>query len=301
MAKKALLVLVNGFEGGDITDEKLGDGIRIIKIRPEDLEIVYKQNNQHIDRWDLFHGSHSHAIVNEYDAESKTEEQAEQEILRAFVTLRIIKPVSLALHLVVRTEGQTPNTRFDLDNRIGFGSVTYVSQSQIQNLFLREDIRRARTLWPNVQYVFQNWEQHKRLVRAIRFFELSYSVPFNEMRHILFHTGLESLLCTHPAYIGQQLKQRIVLICPHVEQKDIELITRVRGGLVHSGKFIEEAKGIEAEIGDKLERIFRACLYHVLVSHDQVEIFADKDKVKQHYPVQVKEQVSHRTEKTILV
>jgi len=70
---------------------------------------------------------------------------------------------------------------------------------------------------------------------------------------------------------------------------------------VHSGAIVEKAKGREEELMRKLERIVRACLYHVLSDVSSMELFSDDEKVKEAFPVVVREAVRKETGREISV
>jgi hypothetical protein len=92
MPKKSLLVLTSQF--GDVDGEPLGDGVRIIEISDAMLKQIYEQNNRQIANWDLFYGGYNHALVNDFDLSDKSLQEAEQEIVRAAIVLRIVQPYS---------------------------------------------------------------------------------------------------------------------------------------------------------------------------------------------------------------
>jgi hypothetical protein len=75
----------------------------------------------------------------------------------------------------------------------------------------------------------------------------------------------------------------------------------MRAGLVHSGAIVEKAKGREEELIQKLERILRACLYHVLSDSESVKLFSDDEAIKKTFPVQVQEFERKPTGATIYV
>ncbi len=157
-------------------------------------------------------------------------------------------------------------------------------------------------MWPNIQLVCQKFQNHRRVLRALRFFEIACSNYDGGIRHILFHSGLETLLCTHRDYLNQQVRQRVSAIFgTKVTREDIRDITDMRGGLAHSGAIVEKAKGREEELIQKLERILRACLYHVLSDRESVEIFSDDGKLKAAFPVAVKKAERKETDETIYV
>jgi hypothetical protein len=300
MPVKSLLVLTAQF--GDIDDELIGDGVRIVRIPSEAREQIYKQNNLQIANWDLFYGGYNHALVNVYDPIEKSDDEAEQEIVRASIILRIIQPYSSGFHLVITAEGAAKEPIFDARSRVGIGTKTYVCASDIDVLITRDHVRKARALWPNIQTVCQQFQNHRRILRALRFFEIACSNFDGGIRHILSHSGLETLLCTNKDYLGQQVRQRVGAICgANVNRQDVKDITNMRGGLAHSGAIVEKAKGREEELIQKLERIFRACLYHVLSESESVKIFSDDDKLKAAFPVSVKKADRNETSEIIQV
>ena len=73
----------------------------------------------------------------------------------------------------------------------------------------------------------------------------------------------------------------------------------MRAGLVHSGAIVEKAIGREEELIQKLERIVRACLYHVLSDSESVKLFSDDEAIKNTFPVQVQKFERKPTGQTI--
>jgi hypothetical protein len=297
---KHLLVLTSQF--GDIDDELVGDSVRITRVSDKLREKILKQNHKQIAEWDLIHGGYDHAFINVYDPREKSDDEAEQEIVRASIIIKIIQPYSSGLHLVVTAEGSTENPVYDARSRVGIGTNTYVCASDVGVYLTREHIRKARVLWPNIQTVCQQFHNHRRILRTLRFFEIACSNYDGGIRHVLFHSGLETLLCTNKDYLGQQVRQRVLAICgPKASKEDIRDITDMRGGLAHSGAIVEKAKGREEELIQKLERILRACLYHVLADRESVDIFSDDDKLKSAFPVAVRKIERQETGETIYI
>lgn len=300
MSDKNLVVLTRQFQG--VEDELIGGDVRIVKITEATRKRIAEHNTHQIANWDLFYGGYDHAFINTYDPSKKTDDEAEQEIVRAFILLRIIQPFSSGLHLVLTAEGEPGNMRFSGHSRVGIGTNTYVCANDVGVWLSREHIRKARVMWPNIQTVCQQWQEHKKILRALRFFEIACSNNDAGIRHILFHSALETLVCTCRDYNTQQIRQRVLAICSHgVSKEDVRDITEMRAGLVHSGAIVEKAKGREEELIQKLERIVRACLYHVLSDSDSVKLFSDDEAIKNTFPVQVQEFERKPTGATIYV
>jgi hypothetical protein len=299
MTQKSLWVLTRQFSG--VNDELIGDGVRVVKITDATRSQMWDQNTHQIANWDLFFGGYNHALVNTYDPSQKSDHEAEQEIIRASIIVRIIKQFSSGLHLVLKTEGTRKTTEFTAHSRIGIGTASYVCASDANTWVTCNDIRKARVMWPNIQTVCQQFAAHRRLLRAIRFFEIGCSNCDGGIRIILFHSGVETLLCTSKEYNTQQVRQRVLAICPQVSREDVRDITEMRAVMAHSGAIVKRAKGREEELTQKLERILRACLYHVLSDAESVEIFSDNEKLKKAFPVQVQEFVRQPTGVTICV
>lgn len=300
MPLKNLFVLTRQFR--DIDDELVGDGVRIIRVSDVLRAKILEQNNKQIAEWDLLYGGYDHALVNVYDPREKSDHEAEQEIVRASIILKIIQPYSSGLHLVVTAEGSPENPVYDARSRVGIGTNTYVCANDVNVFLSRDHVRSARVMWPNIQVVCQQFQNHRRILRALRFFEIACSNYDGGIRHILFHSGLETLVCTHRDYLTQQVRQRVSAICGNkVTRDDIRDITDMRGGLAHSGAIVEKAQGREEELIQKLERILRACLYHVLADRESVEVFSNDDKLRSTFPVTVKKAERKETNETIVI
>src|SRR6266446_3421111 len=156
MPVKNLLVFTGQFR--DIDDELVGDGVRIIRVSDALREKILKQNNKQIAEWDLTHVGYDHALINVYDPREKSDDEAEQEIVRASVILKIIQPFSSGLHLVITAEGSTENSVYDARSRVGIGTNTYVCASDVGIYLTRDHVRRARVMWPNIQLVCQQFQ-----------------------------------------------------------------------------------------------------------------------------------------------
>src|ERR1039457_3955683 len=129
MPVKSLLVLTRQI--GDIDDELIGDGVRIVRIPNATREQIFKQNDLQIANWELFYGGYNHALVNVYDPRETSDDEAEQEIVRASVILKIIQPYASSLHLVITAEGAAKEPVFVAQNRVGIGTKTYVCASDV--------------------------------------------------------------------------------------------------------------------------------------------------------------------------
>lgn len=212
MRDKSLLVLTRQFQ--DIEDELIGENVRVVRITEATRKKIAEHNSHQIANWDLFYGGYGHAFINTYDPSNKTDDEAEQEIVRAMVILRIMQPYASGLHLVLTAEGEPENMVFRGVSRVGIGTNTYVCASDVSVSLNREHIRKARVMWPNIQTVCQRWQEHRRILRALRFFEIACSNFDGGIRHILFHSALETLVCTCRDYNTQQIRQRVLAICP---------------------------------------------------------------------------------------
>jgi len=173
MPEKSLLILARGFQA--VEDELIGGSVRIVRLTKPTLQQIADQNVQQIANWDLFYSGYQHAFVNTYNAGVKSDDEAEQEIVRAAIVLRIIQPYSSGLHLVLTAWGDAPKVLFQGHSRIGIGTNTYVSESDHSVRLTPEHIRKAKVLWPGIERVCVNWQEHRRILRAIRFFEIAYA------------------------------------------------------------------------------------------------------------------------------
>jgi hypothetical protein len=227
MPTKTFFVLARQF--GDVEDELIGDGVRVVRLPIKIREQMFEQNTLRVARWD-FDSGYSHAIQNVYDPAKISDEEAEQEILRAMVILRIVEPSSAGLHLVGTAEQATDgDPQFFVMSRAGIGSIAYVGKSYLHTRISRQHVRRARILCPNIQLVCRSWQYHRRILQAVRYYEAGCTNFSAEIRHILFHSALEILLCTSRNYLGQQIRQRVVAISPKVEPNDLRTISQMRG------------------------------------------------------------------------
>jgi hypothetical protein len=64
MPTKTFFVLAQQF--GDVEDELIGDGVRVVRLPIKIREQMFEQNTLRVARWD-FDSGYSHAIQNVYD------------------------------------------------------------------------------------------------------------------------------------------------------------------------------------------------------------------------------------------
>ena len=100
MREKSLLILTRQFHQG-VEDELIGENVRVVRITDAIRKKIAEDNTHQIANWDLYYGGYDHAFVNTYNPSQKDDNEAEQEIVRAIVILKIIQPFSSGLHLVL--------------------------------------------------------------------------------------------------------------------------------------------------------------------------------------------------------
>jgi hypothetical protein len=300
MPSKARLVLCRQFS--DAEDELIGDQIRVLRMSEETRGTIWKQNEFRLANWDLFYGQYTHVISNTYDPSTKSDEEAEQEIIRAFVLLKIMQSHTSGMHLVVDAVEHPGGVGYWAASRVGIGTASYVCASDINNWVTKEHIRQSRPMWAQIQKVCTEWQKYRRVLRAIRFFETASSNYDGGIRLIHLYSSLETLLCTSTEQVGQQLRQRVLAIHPcGVSAQDLKRISVMRAGLVHSGAIAEEARGKEEELIQKLERVVRATLYHALSDSEALALFSDERLIRERYPVRVKKFIRKETDVEISV
>jgi hypothetical protein len=63
--------------------------------------------------------------------------------------------------------------------------------------------------WPALQHFYDNYSKYQRIWSGLQFFNDGYHLPQTNLRHILFHAALESMICTSPFNNKKQVTKRL--------------------------------------------------------------------------------------------
>src|SRR5205807_2690467 len=105
-----------------------------------------------------------------------------------------------------------PHDRYDW--AVGPYIRAYTAPAHSKLTITPDDADRMKELWANFQYLFDNEEKYRRLVRALKYFDAGYHLWNSEFRHMVFCAALESLICTQQDFIKAQFVQRLPRLLP---------------------------------------------------------------------------------------
>ena len=190
-----------------------------------------------------------------YDPENPSDEfwdvtsKEQQPILRAVSLSRLVKPTSIAYSNVwIRsTYTETNEVRHFSEPVINAYSVAFGLKEHEWNTITDADAAEMSELWDSLAYFLDDRFEptYRRIVRALKTFELAHGIYFAEFRFPIIHTALESMICTTYKHNKAQVTQRLPQLVPFVSFLQAEDIYLLCCDLKHAAKAMLQ-KSIEA-------------------------------------------------------
>jgi hypothetical protein len=210
-------------EGDDmVLDQPVGSGIaiqEIIKsgIRVELFRKVEKQSKddltkllfrQEKEHWPI---GYTHRFFVEFDATSKSDHsfrRVEQQVLRAIALSRIIKPLPISINPTIVLESAN---RIELFLTVDFYGTAYVLRPDYYpETLTTADVDQMEEHWPAFEKVFDGRKtKFRRLHRAIMTFNDAHHIAPVEIRHVVMHSAMETLVCTSRLNNKNQVVKRL--------------------------------------------------------------------------------------------
>lgn len=187
----------------EIVEAQIGDGVFIQKVAGGEWLNDANGRNHRLEAKQVIDGEpFTHRFFVSVDGTTNREEErvknAIQLIIQAVVLSRIVKPTPIATYgawvwSVYPDEGWPHN---DTSIQSGFYGNAYAFTPVGERVLTKEDANQMAQLWPGFHQFFVNEPQHRRIVRALKYFDNGYHISSAEQRHLTFHAALESLICT---------------------------------------------------------------------------------------------------------
>jgi len=222
-----------------------------------------------------------------------------QPLLKAISLSRIVKPTSIPYSnvWVKSIYEDSPNVEHYSEPVIGAFSVAFGIKEDEWNTITHSDALEIAKLWDSLSFFLndKNEPAYRRIVRALKTFELAHAIYFAEMRHPIFHAALESLICAGHKDNKLQVTQRLTQLVPFISLQQAEGIYLLRCDLIHAAQAVFQNTPIPGVVDlDNQRRIDAVNLLHKAVRHLLLESLKDRsladtlaneDKLRQTYQV----------------
>ena len=224
--------------------------------------------------------------------------EEQQPILRAISLSRIVKPTSIAYSNVwikssYRTDGRVKHFSEPV---VGAYSVAFGIPEHELNTITESDASHMATLWDSFSYFLDDRFEpsYRRIVRALKRFELSHAVYFADLRYPLFHSALEAMICTTHQFNKDQVTQRLPQLVPFISPQQAVDIYQLCGGFKHAAEAIlQDSKG-DGPLSSRdqkrvdcvplLHESVRYLLLKALQEREFADVLANVDVLTETYP-----------------
>lgn len=294
---------VNGLP---IEEAHIGSGVYLQSLEPSWLDEVRDQCPKVAAREQVESlGSYTHRFFYEVEAQESgfdifnlPTHDEKQLILRAIILSRIVKPTSIAYDSVWVKSFHHADRMIHRSEPIlsGINLAFVIPTDEDWNTITEADAAVMAELWDAFQFFFDNELKYRRLVRAIWFNEMAHSIWLAEMSHPVVHSALESMICAGSRNNRDQVTQRLPRLVPFINTQQAEDIYLTCCGLKHGAEALLQqtpARSSAYSPSDQrrvdavklLRRAVRYLLTRALRDRTFADILADKNLLKQAYPV----------------
>lgn len=219
-----------------------------------------------------------------------------QPILRAISLSRIVKPTSIPYSNVwVRSITTSSDVQHFSEPVINGYSVAFGLKEYEWNTITEADALEMSRLWdPLSHFLDDKFEPtYRRIVHALKYFELAHAIYFADLRYPIIHAALESMICTTHKHNRAQVTQRLPQLVSFVSNKEAEDIYSLCCEFKHAAQaMLQKSSEIDASDPSDQRRIDSVNLLHKAVRHLLLESLKDRtfadmlvnpDKLRQTY------------------
>jgi hypothetical protein len=268
--------------GGDMYLEKLDENW---------IEDVRRQSERVAARELLDLGPYEYRLCKEFSTQDDDLKRSnrvtndDQEPFRRAITLsRIVKPTAVAYNNVWLKSFYLESgvVRHFSRVRINQHSVAYVSDMEIENRLTVEDAALMAELWNSLVYLLDNEPHYRRILRALKFYELAHAIYFVELSHPVFHAALESMICTSHLHNARQVIQRLPQLVTSVTQAQAKGIYTTCCDFKHAAQALQQIQTNSGRLAprDQLRldaaRLLRQVVRTLLLEALRNRAFADE-------------------------
>jgi hypothetical protein len=222
-----------------------------------------------------------------------------QPLLKAISLSRIVKPTSIPYSnvWVKSIYEDSANAEHYSEPTIGGFSVAFGIKEDEWNTITQSDALEMAALWDSLSFFLDDKYEptYRRIVRALKSFELAHAIYFAEMRHPILHAALESMICASHRHNKDQVTQRLSQLVPFISLQQAVDIYLLRCDLIHAAQAVFQNTPIPGVFDSSNQRRIDAVnLLHKAVRHLLLEslkdtsfadILANEDKLRQRYQV----------------
>ncbi|HEX7723292.1 MAG TPA: hypothetical protein VF397_14120 [Pyrinomonadaceae bacterium] len=207
-----------------VQHQEIGDGVIIENLSVADkkarlYEVLKVRNEDHYNRLvfreDLEHFPYTHRFLISVDGIRALDDpsilDAQQLLVRAIVLARMVRPISIPLY------PSSIRCFYDGDEilmcfawtYVGFYSEAYVGAKLHPPKLTESDAQRMQAYWTASQFLHSNRLAYRRIYRALYMFNDACHIRPLNIRHVVLHAVLESLICTSRNNNRAQVVQRL--------------------------------------------------------------------------------------------
>lgn len=217
-------------------------------------------------------------------------------VYKATVLSRVVKPTPVALHGVMylyEISDSPPSFILPwIDS--GFYGKAWVDPSYGDCPLTQTDAVTMAEYWPAVQHFHDNYSKYQRIWSALQFFNDAYHLPHTNLRHVIFHAALESMICTHRSNNRRQVTKRLPQLIDTTENQAAaiyDFCCEVKHAAGRSLKYSQDVHSLDPRDRDRYEAVMwlegslRKLFAKAFESRTFADKLADASVLEANYPV----------------
>lgn len=224
--------------------------------------------------------------------------QEQQPLLRVTALSRLVKPTSIAYSNVwIRsTYGENEKTKHFSEPVIGAYSVAFGLKEHQWNTLTESDASEMASLWNSLAHFLDDRFEpiYRRIVRALKRFELAHAIYFSDLRFPVIHSALEAMICTTYHSNKAQVTQRLPQLVPFISSRQAADIYSLCGDLKHAAQAMLQNSAEEGPFSSSdqaridsvglLHEAVRYLLLKALKEREFADTLANVDRLTTAYP-----------------
>jgi len=292
-----------------VTNAHVGDGVYIQEIKLsgwltdfcKKLQRVNEEFYQDLLAFQRFQWRpYTHRFYISLDgAESWNDERvkrATELIYKATVLSRVVRPTPVALHGVMYLcELSDSPHKFILPwTDSGFYGTAWVDPSYGDRPLTLTDAVKMAEYWPDLQYFYDNYLKYQRIWSGLQFFNDGYHLPQTNLRHVIFHAALESMICTSRFNNRRQVTKRLPQLIDTTEDQAAaiyDFCCEVKHAAGPSLKYSQDVHSLDPRDRERYEAVMwlegslRKLFSKAFESRTFADELADATVLETNYPI----------------
>jgi hypothetical protein len=283
-----------------VKERNIGDGVCLQEIVEQDWWAELREKDNLVAAKEtLDWGHYTHRLFLSLTGECTPEriEDAKQQILRAIVLSRIVRPTPIASGGLWIESDYSEAIRHLPEIGVGFYGRAYVSQPRHELTLTETDADSMAALWTPMKTLFREKQKYTRILGALIFFDGAFHQYHAEFRHIVLHAALESLISSRRANNREQIVTRLPALVPSVTAQQANEIYDLCCDIKHSAAplYLDQGPGIGSYQDDRDRERYEAVLTLELAVRDLfrrtlsetafADMLSDVEALNAAYPV----------------